>query len=95
MKDTTISIIRVLAMLSIIAGHVLNWEGVETYQLLSVGVEIFLFISGYLYAKKEIKSISYFAKNRILKILVPAWIVVAFVAIPGGGKELVRFQAIC
>lgn len=41
-RDSTISIIRVLAMISIIAGHVFAWENINTYQLLSIGVEIFL-----------------------------------------------------
>lgn len=53
-QDLTLSAIRVLAMLSIILGHWLSFLGINTYQLLSVGVEIFLFLSGYLYSNKKL-----------------------------------------
>lgn len=59
-KDITVSIIRVLSMLMIILDHLLPWEGISTKQLLSVGVEIFLFISGYLYGDRVLDSFSKF-----------------------------------
>ncbi len=95
MRDSTISIVRVLAMLSIILGHVFSWRGINTYQLLSVGVEIFLFISGYLYATKRIESLSAFIKSRAKKLLIPMWIMVWVVGIPtslvGGGIHVENF----
>lgn len=89
MRDSTISIVRVLAMLSIIVGHVFSWKGINTYQLLSVGVEIFLFVSGYLYATKRIETLSAFIKARAKKLLIPMWIMVIAVGAPtlvGGGR---------
>lgn len=80
-RDSTISIIRVLAMISIIAGHVFAWENINTYQLLSIGVEIFLFVSGYLYAHKDIDSILAFLKERITKLLIPSWIMMCVLGI--------------
>lgn len=80
-RDSTISIIRVLAMISIIAGHVFAWENINTYQLLSIGVEIFLFVSGYLYAHKDIDSILAFLKERITKLLIPCWIMMCVIGI--------------
>ena len=51
-KISSISIIRVIAMLSIILGHYLMMKNIYTYQLLSIGVEIFLLVSGYLYGTR-------------------------------------------
>ena len=59
-KDITVSIIRVLSMVMIILEHLLLWKGISTKQLLSVGVEIFLFISGYLYGDRVLDSFSKF-----------------------------------
>lgn len=59
-KDITVSIIRVLSMLMIILDHLLPWKGIDNEHLLSVGVEIFLFISGYLYGDRVLDSFSKF-----------------------------------
>lgn len=58
-------------MLSIIAGHWLNMIGIYDYQLLAIGVEIFLILSGYLYKEKRIDKISVFAKNRYRRLYIP------------------------
>lgn len=76
-----ISFIRVLAMLSIILGHYLTMIGIYTYQLLSIGVEIFLFISGFIYGKKHfcIKVNAWggvWFKERWKKLILPMWITI-------------------
>lgn len=47
-------------MLLIILDHLLAWKGISSKQFLAVGVEIFLFISGYLYGDKAIDSFNDF-----------------------------------
>jgi len=70
-KNNSISVIRVIAMLSIIFGHYCTMVGINLYQFGGIGVEIFLFISGYLYSNKEIESKSKFIGLRIKKLVPP------------------------
>ena len=60
MRDRqSISVLRVCAMILILACHIVQEHNNVyinmTAQFLNVGVSIFIIISGYLYAKKEIK----------------------------------------
>lgn len=71
MKNTTISLIRLLSMLMIIFCHILQGLGSRFAFWINVGVQIFLFISGFLYGNKKIEDINSFYKKRILKILLP------------------------
>ncbi len=77
--DSTISIIRVLAMLSIIVGHWCAMMGINDYQLLAIGVEIFLLISGFLYRKKEIPNALKWIGQRWKRLIPPYWISLALV----------------
>ena len=52
--NPAISFIRVTSMFSIILGHVCTEYGINTYQFGGIGVERFLFLSGYLYGTKYI-----------------------------------------
>lgn len=72
--NTSISIIRVLAMLSIIAGHWLTMKGVNHYQLGQVGVWIFLFISGWLQSGKIIKDGRIWLFEKWKRIIVPFYV---------------------
>ena len=81
-KDITVSIIRVLSMLMIILDHLLPWKGIDNEHLLSVGVEIFLFISGYLYGDRVLDSFSKFMGGRVVKLLPSLWIMALVVGIP-------------
>lgn len=74
--DSSISFIRVLAMLSIIFGHVCTAYGINTYQLGGIGVEIFLFISGFLYGKYIVDSSKTFLLRRWRRLVPPLWITV-------------------
>ena len=73
--DPKISIIRVCAMLSIIIGHWLSMQKINHFQFGAIGVEIFLFISGYLYSDKCIDNIKKWIINRCNILLFPYWVV--------------------
>lgn len=73
--DPRISVIRVCAMLSIIAGHWLSMQKINHFQFGAIGVEIFFFISGYLYSDKKIHNIKDWMCNRWNRLIVPYWIV--------------------
>lgn len=75
-KDSVLSFVRVVAMLSIILGHWCTWKGINTFQLGGLGVEIFLLLSGYLYGTKEISNKVTWGKNRVLRLMPSLWITV-------------------
>lgn len=70
-KDISISIIRVCAMLAIVLAHILTYFSINTHQILSIGVEIFLIISGYLYSNRKIENKKEFLIKRAKKLLIP------------------------
>ena len=78
-KNISISILRVLAMLSIVMGHIFTYLQIYTYQLFSVAVNLFLFLSGYLYSDREIKDKKNFLLNRVHRVLFPFWLVCLFI----------------
>ena len=78
-KDPVISLIRVLAMFSIIIGHYLSMININHFQFGAIGVEIFLFISGWLYSEKQIEHCGKWLYGRCKRILVPYWIVLSFI----------------
>lgn len=69
-----ISVLRVYSMFLIIITHFLSWRNIDDFQIASVGVACFLFISGYLYGDKNIENRKDWIKNRIKRVLVPFWI---------------------
>lgn len=77
-KDVNIQIIRILSMFSILNCHFFNEMqnkyGTILGQFFNVGVFIFLFISGYLFGKKEIKNKKEWYAKRFLRIFIPVWI---------------------
>lgn len=75
-KDKSISLLRVLAMLSIIMTHWCKMAGINDFQLFSIGVEIFLFISGYLYAGRNIERVGEWLIQRWRKLVIPFWIII-------------------
>lgn len=70
-RDHSISFARMIAMLLIIACHFLQYYDNELAWWLNVGVQMFLFISGYLYADKKTD-----LRSQFLKILIPYYIFV-------------------
>lgn len=73
--DPRISIIRVCAMLSIIAGHWLSMQNINHFQFGAIGVEIFFFVSGYLYSDKKIQNVKAWMCNRWHRLIIPYWLV--------------------
>lgn len=62
------SIAKVIAMFMIVGCHLSEWFGVNIVaMILNVGVEIFLFVSGYLYADKNIGGVKKFYKKEIFE----------------------------
>jgi peptidoglycan/LPS O-acetylase OafA/YrhL len=80
-RDFSIEFIRVAAMFMIIIDHILcriTFPGVALIiQVCNSGVFLFLFISGFLFGKKEIKNWCEWFKKRCLRILIPLWIFAA------------------
>ena len=73
--DTAISFIRMLAMIMIIVCHILQALNNSWAFWVNIGVQIFFFISGFLYGKKPIKNTKEFYIGRFKKILLPYIIV--------------------
>lgn len=75
-RDPAISIIRVLAFLSIITCHIMQYYHCELAWWFNVGVQIFLCLSGYLYGRKSVDNELSFYKKQFIKILIPYYLVV-------------------
>ncbi len=70
-KDYSISTIRLFSILLIITCHILQGFGSRWAYWVNVGVQIFFFMSGYLYSQKNIIDKSTFYKKRIKSVLFP------------------------
>jgi len=79
-KDQSIALVRVVAMLSIILCHIFNVFSRLAFlgQIFNVGVFTFLFVSGFLYGKKNIDSVSNWLIKRAMRILIPMYIFMLF-----------------
>lgn len=75
-KDYTISLIRGFAMCMIITCHICQYYELTLAWWLNVGVQIFLILSGYLYANKKITDRLSFYWERLCKILIEYWLFV-------------------
>ena len=76
------SIAKVIAMFMIVGCHLSEWFGVNIVaMILNVGVEIFLFVSGYLYSDKNIGGVKSFIKKKFLKICIPTYIAFLIIAL--------------
>lgn len=75
-KDVNISVIRLIALLMIISCHILQGLNNLWASWLNLGVQIFFFVSGYLYGVKRIDDYCDFFIKRLKKILLPTSIVI-------------------
>lgn len=85
-KNYSLSLMRLLAMLSLTTCHMFQQAGHEiTANLLSTAVQIFLMLSGYLYAHKEFTDpaarVSFVLKNAV-KILLDFYLCVFLLILP-------------
>ena len=71
--DYSLSFARMIAMVFIISCHFLQFYGNELAWWFNVGVQMFFFISGWIFSKKNM-SIKVMVKQ-FLKILIPYYIV--------------------
>jgi hypothetical protein len=103
--DYSISVARVLAMLSIIVCHLLSACHINDFQIAAVMVDVFLFISGYLYGLKQIADGRKWLKARFRRIIVPQWVNLAIYgvlcgafckpfSVLGGGMQIVDLQGL-
>ncbi|MBR3301810.1 MAG: acyltransferase [Firmicutes bacterium] len=89
-KDYSISCARLIAMVFIVACHMMQMDGfssdikgahIEWAFWFNVGVQMFLFISGYLYGKKDRIDIVEFYKKNFPKLLVDYYIFIAMMLV--------------
>ena len=78
-RDYKISIIRILAMIAIVLCHIFQSQQMNIAFWLNVGVQVFLFMSGFLYGKKNIEDTWSWIKRQFSKILIPYYIYVLII----------------
>lgn len=90
-----ISLCRLLAVVLIVACHILQQGDNPLCQAFNIGVPMFLFLSGYLYGGKGVGSPLGFWAARARRILIPYYLLLAVtvaadwsVGVAVGGKEL-------
>ena len=67
--DVSISIIRLISLILIISCHILQGLKLDSAYWVNVGVQMFFFLSGYLYGQKDITNIKEFYKKRFKRII--------------------------
>lgn len=70
-KDNSISIIRLLALIAIISCHILQGLDLEIAFWVNVGVQVFFFMSGFLYGRKKIQDTEKWYLKNYRKIMLP------------------------
>jgi len=70
-KSLAISYMRVLALISILSCHFLQALENKWAWILNIGVQVFFFISGYLYGHKVVTDWILFFRGRLLKVFFP------------------------
>lgn len=96
MKDTAISFVRIMSMLFIIICHLGSfYDSAAVAQLFNVGVPVFLFISGFLYGKKDICSWMDWGKKRWISLMLPCYLWIMLLVMVGAlmNVEMVNTQS--
>ena len=96
-QSMALSIIRVLAMMLIVACHVCQSYGYKIAFVLNVGVQVFFVISGFLYGKLDIPQSPFeFYKKRFVKVYLPyiLWVLLIVVLYSVFGLYRVTFKQI-
>ena len=77
-ESSAITLLRFIAVIMIVACHiVLSFES-KYYAVLNMGVQIFFILSAFLYAQKEIVAPLTWLKRRFLKLYPPFLFFIAF-----------------
>lgn len=89
-KSIAISYIRVISAMMIVLCHIFQGLNNELAWWFNVGVQIFLFMSGFLMAKSKITNNSKFIKKRFVRILKPYYValILSIVLYMCIGKEI-------
>lgn len=74
--DSSLSVIRLISLILIIACHILQGLDLESAFWVNIGVQMFFFLSGYLYGLKDIEDTKEFYKKRFKRIMLPYIILV-------------------
>lgn len=77
-ESLAISYLRVLALISILSCHFLQALDNKWAWIFNIGVQVFFFISGYLYGHKVVTDWKLFFKGRLLKVYFPFIVVSSF-----------------
>ena len=102
-KDYSISFVRFIAMIFIVLCHIFQYFDNEMAWWFNVGVQLFLFISGWLYANKKIDNYKKFYLKEFIKILLPYYIylmiisIIYYIFIPGNIniKDIILSLLLC
>ncbi|MBR1653874.1 MAG: acyltransferase [Clostridia bacterium] len=73
--DVSISIIRLISLILIISCHILQGLKLEAAYWVNIGVQMFFFLSGFLYGLKDISDVREFYKKRLKRIMIPYLII--------------------
>ena len=76
-----ISFIRFISIILVLICHVLQAMNNRGCYYFNIGVYFFLFISGYIYAKKGIDNFILFYKKRFIKLLIPYYFLIFIILI--------------
>ncbi len=74
-RSVAVSYIRAAALISIVTCHLMQASNNRWAWILNIGVQVFFFISGYLYGHKDISNWLLWFKQRLCKIYMPCLIV--------------------
>ena len=92
-ESLALSIIRVFAMTLIVSCHIAQCYDLPIAFLLNIGVQIFFFMSGFLYGRLDITGSSFvFYKKRFLKVYLPYYIFLAVVIVVYAVFRLYKFN---
>ena len=81
-ESTALSMVRVFAMILIISCHIAQCYNLQIAYILNVGVQIFFFMSGFLYGKQEqMPSVKGFYLKRFVRVYLPYFVILAIVLV--------------
>ncbi len=89
-ESRSLHLLRVIAVVSIIICHIMQYYKNNWCQIFNIGVQVFWAMSGYLYGKKTIESWHEFYLKRLLKIYLPyiIWVLCVFVVFYYSGFKI-------
>ena len=93
-ESLALSVIRVFAMVLIVSCHIAQCYELQIAFLLNIGVQIFFFMSGFLYGRLGITGSPYsFYKKRFVKVYLPYYIILTIVIVIYAVFRLYKFNA--